>query len=163
VYAATETGIELFRAWLASDVPLETPRAELEIRVAIAKPGDLEVLLGVVESQIKACLAELIGLRQPSLAEVTDESLPWSDAARLLVGDRHALFLQAHHDWLETLQTVLAHEAAVQRPQGNRVRARRGELLGAIMRAHRRSKDDEGSTTPGARERSAVRWQQWSE
>jgi DNA-binding PadR family transcriptional regulator len=109
VYEATDAGVAAFRTWMASPLPLDVPREELHLRILLAEPEHLDDLFRWIEEQVQACLGQLRGLTSPSLAEVSDEAMPWSEAARLLVGDGLARRLQAHVDWLETVQAVLAH------------------------------------------------------
>lgn len=106
-YAATEMGVEAHRAWIRSPARMELSSTDLEMRLAVAQPDDLAPLLDVIEQEIRVCIGQLQGLARPALADVAAPTVPWKDAAMLLVDDRSARQLQADVDWLETLQTVL--------------------------------------------------------
>lgn len=112
MYAPTQAGLNAHREWMNA-AELEDggvlPPEELYVRLAVAGPQDFEILRGVVRREIKRCMQELNKLARPSLAAVTNEALPWSEAAPLLVGDARALSLQAHVQWLHTADDVLIH------------------------------------------------------
>lgn len=115
IYAPTPAGFEAHRRWMGQPPDLDkhpNPYDEIQMRLAVASPEDFMILRRIVQREIKRCVARLRESARPSLAEVTDEALPWSKARALLAGDAEALHLEAYVQWLHTANAVLKHRLA---------------------------------------------------
>jgi DNA-binding PadR family transcriptional regulator len=110
LYEPTAAGVVAFEEWICAPVSFDVPREPIHLKVMLARPEQLDHLLGLVEGQIQACMAQLRSLARPSSLEpLADAAMPWGEAARLLAGDAQARALQAHVGWLEAVVTVLVH------------------------------------------------------
>ena len=115
MYALTDEGLSAYRDWMAQPDRVEegfAPYEEIQLRLVLAGlagPEDFQILQGAVQQEIRQCVARLREIARPSLAEVTDEALPWTEAAELLAGDAEALHLEAYVQWLHTANAVIRH------------------------------------------------------
>jgi DNA-binding PadR family transcriptional regulator len=103
MYRATPLGREHFKRWLATPCERAILRDELQAKLHLAEPEDLPELLAVAEAQGRECLAELAALRRPALAQVAEPTVPWHDAATMMVDDFRLRSLQTLVDWLDAI------------------------------------------------------------
>jgi hypothetical protein len=82
-------------------------RDELQAKLALSDPADLPRLLEMAEAQSRECLEELVALARPSLSELTAPDVDWSVAARMMVDDFKARWLESLVDWLDGICEVM--------------------------------------------------------
>jgi DNA-binding PadR family transcriptional regulator len=107
LYRATPEGVEQFRRWMAGPSERAVLRDELQTKLALAEPTDLPQLLAMAETQAQQCLTELALLSRPSLASASTPDVPWSSAARMMVDDFKARWLESLVDWLSAICEVI--------------------------------------------------------
>jgi DNA-binding PadR family transcriptional regulator len=107
LYRATDEGVEQFRRWMAEPSDRTMLRDELQAKLALSDPADLPRLLETAEAQARECLAELALLGRPSLADAATPDVPWSSAARMMVDDFKARWLESLVDWLDAICEVM--------------------------------------------------------
>jgi DNA-binding PadR family transcriptional regulator len=120
LYRATPEGIEQFRNWMAQPSDRVVVRDELQAKLALSNPADLPQLLEMAESQAQACLAELALLSRPSLASALTPDVAWDAAARMMIDDFKARWLESLVDWLSAICEVMEERierAAEQAPR----------------------------------------------
>jgi DNA-binding PadR family transcriptional regulator len=105
MYRATPLGLDHFRTWMATPCERALLRDELQAKLTVAVPEDLQDLLAIAEAQRRECLTELaeLRLRQPALVHAAELDVPWHDAARLMVDDFRLRALQTLVDWLDAI------------------------------------------------------------
>ena len=107
LYRATTEGVEQFRRWMAEPSDRAVLRDELQTKLSLAEPTDLPQLLEMAEVQAQQCLAELAQLSRPSLASASTPDVPWDAAARMMVDDFKARWLESLVDWLSAICEVI--------------------------------------------------------
>lgn len=107
LYRATPDGVEQFRRWMAEPSERAVLRDELQTKLALAEPSDLPQLLEMAEAQAQECLAELALLSRPSLASASTPDVSWNAAARMMVDDFKARWLEGLVDWLTAICEVM--------------------------------------------------------
>jgi DNA-binding PadR family transcriptional regulator len=107
LYRATPEGVEQFRLWMAQPTDRSVLRDELQAKLALSTPTDLPQLLQMAESQQQQCLAELATLSRPGLADAAGADVPWAVAARMMVDDFKARWLESLIDWLTAICEVM--------------------------------------------------------
>ncbi len=116
LYRATPEGIEQFRRWMAHPSDRVVVRDELQAKLALSNPSDLPQLLEMAEEQAQACLAELALLSRPSLASASTPDVPWDAAARMMIDDFKARWLEGLVDWLTSICEVM--EGRIEQAEG---------------------------------------------
>jgi DNA-binding PadR family transcriptional regulator len=107
LYRATPEGVVQFRDWMARPTDRSALRDELQAKLALSTPTDLPQLLRMAETQQQECLAELATLSRPGLASAGDADVQWSAAARMMVDDFKARWLESLVDWLTAICEVM--------------------------------------------------------
>ncbi len=102
-YRATPLGRERFEQWMATPCERALLRDELQAKLNVADPRDLPELLAAAEAQGRECLAELATLQRPVLAQAIEPTVPWQDAATLMVDEFRLRYLQMLVDWLDAI------------------------------------------------------------
>ena len=92
-------------------------RDELQAKLALSDPGDLPQLLAMAEEQARECLQELMALARPSLSELATADVEWELAARYMVDDFKARWLESLVDWLDGICEVM--EERIKRTAGS--------------------------------------------
>ena len=93
------------------------PQDELQAKLALSDPGDLPQLLAMAEEQARECLQELMALARPSLSELATADVEWELAARYMVDDFKARWLESLVDWLDGICEVM--EERIKRTAGS--------------------------------------------
>lgn len=107
LYRATPEGVASFRGWMAMTSDRAVLRDELQTKLALSNPEDLPGLLEMAEAQSRECLEELVLLARPSLSELATADVEWSIAARFMVDDFKARWLESLVDWLDGICEVM--------------------------------------------------------
>jgi DNA-binding PadR family transcriptional regulator len=107
LYRATPEGVAAFKEWMAAPSERGVLRDEFHTKLALAGPDDLPELLVTAESQLAACVADLTALTKPSLRAARAGTTPWPDAARMLLDDFQAQWLEGTIDWLTSTVEVI--------------------------------------------------------
>lgn len=107
LYRATPEGVASFKAWMAEASDRSVLRDELQAKLALSDPDDLPQLLAMAEEQSRECLEELVALSRPSLAGLATADVDWSVAARYMVDDFKARWLESLVDWLDAICEVM--------------------------------------------------------
>jgi DNA-binding PadR family transcriptional regulator len=107
LYQATPQGIEQFRRWIAEPADRSVLRDELQAKLVLSDPADLSRLYATAELQARECLAELAEITRPSLAAAAGPDVPWDAAARMMVDDFKARWLESLVDWLDAICEVM--------------------------------------------------------
>jgi DNA-binding PadR family transcriptional regulator len=107
LYRATDEGVDEFRTWMAEPCDRAMLRDELQAKLAVAAPSDLPQLIEMAEGQAHQCLVELAQLQRPTLAVASAPDVPWPAAARMMVDDFKARWLEALVDWLNAIAEVM--------------------------------------------------------
>jgi DNA-binding PadR family transcriptional regulator len=103
-YGATAAGEERFAEWLST-----TPASyeDLRLRIALARPRDLPVLIGFIVAAEEACLARLCQLDVPPIESLTARLAPWEAVAGAILGTLDAAELAGRAKWLQEVRTAL--------------------------------------------------------
>ena len=117
LYRATPDGVASFRSWMADTSDRAVLRDELQAKLALSDPGDLPQLLAMAEEQARECLQELMALARPSLSELATADVEWELAARYMVDDFKARWLESLVDWLDGICEVM--EERIKRTAGS--------------------------------------------
>jgi DNA-binding PadR family transcriptional regulator len=107
LYRATPEGVTHFKSWMAESSDRACLRDELQTKLALSDPDDLPRLLELAEAQSRECLDELMALARPSLSELATADVEWSIAARYMVDDFKARWLESLVDWLDGICEVM--------------------------------------------------------
>ena len=107
LYRATPAGVSSFKAWMAMASDRAVLRDELQTKLALSDPEDLPRLLQMAEAQSRECLEELVVLARPSLSELATADVEWGVAARFMVDDFKARWLESLVDWLDGICEVM--------------------------------------------------------
>jgi DNA-binding PadR family transcriptional regulator len=107
LYRATPEGVANFRTWMAAGSDRAQLRDELQTKLALSDPDDLPRLLEMAEAQSRECLEELVLLARPSLSELATADVAWDVAARFMVDDFKARWLESLVDWLDAICEVM--------------------------------------------------------
>jgi DNA-binding PadR family transcriptional regulator len=111
-YGATEAGEVRLDAWLAS--PPSTYE-ELRLRIALARPQDLPLIIGFVIAAERECLARLQELHVRPLSELCASHAPWEALCGAVLGTLDAGELTARAKWLQdarlALESLQSHPA----------------------------------------------------
>lgn len=104
-YGATPAGQERFAQWLVT-----TPASyeDLRLRIALARPRDLPVLLGFVVAAEETCLQRLQQLDVPPIESLTTRHAPWEAVAGAIIGTLDAAELTGRAKWLQDVRVALA-------------------------------------------------------
>jgi DNA-binding PadR family transcriptional regulator len=113
LYHATDEGVAQFKRWMAEPSDRTVLRDELQAKLVLSDPDDLPRLVEMAEAQARECLAELALLSRPSLATAATPDVPWDAAARMMVDDFKARWLEGLIDWLTSICEVM--EERIQR------------------------------------------------
>lgn len=116
LYRATPAGVSSFKAWMAMASDRAVLRDELQTKLALSDPEDLPRLLQMAEAQSRECLEELVVLARPSLSELATSDVEWGVAARFMVDDFKARWLESLVDWLDGICEVM--EERIRRADG---------------------------------------------
>lgn len=98
MYAATDAGRARLRAWMGSALDWTDPRDDLSVRLAVASPADLPLLLRAAREQQRTLddqLGQLAAASNSADVSVTVR------AARLLQRDLQRALVVAYAAWLE--------------------------------------------------------------
>jgi DNA-binding PadR family transcriptional regulator len=117
LYRATPDGVASFKSWMAETSDRAVLRDELQAKLALSDPEDLPRLLEVAEAQSRECLQELVALARPSLSELATTDVEWALAARYMVDDFKARWLESLVDWLDGICEVM--EERIRRTAGS--------------------------------------------
>lgn len=107
LYRATPAGVDSFKRWMASTSDRALLRDELQTKLALSDPDDLPRLLEMAEAQSRECLEELVALTRAPLSELATSDVAWDVAARLMVDDFKARWLESLVDWLDGICEVM--------------------------------------------------------
>lgn len=107
LYRATPAGVAHFKAWMGEASDRSVLRDELQAKLALSDPEDLPQLLATAEAQASECLEELVAVRRPSFADLATADVDWSVAARYMVDDFKARWLESLVDWLDAICEVM--------------------------------------------------------
>ncbi len=117
VYEATDQGVARFDHWIGAPPSEPDVRDELHLRIATARPENLDRLIEITYEQERACLERLQAhTGRASFGEVLARGGSWEAVAALIVRDAEVMHLEATMDWL-----ARAREAMLwvqERPQG---------------------------------------------
>lgn len=123
-FRITPRGQEHLESWLRTP-PLS--HEELRLRVALARPQDIDHLLGFLAAAERSCLARL---REhdvaPTLHELLDRDPPWEHLCSTLLGTLDVCALNGRAQWLRDARVALDRAA---REAGFPVARRRAQLL----------------------------------
>lgn len=117
LYRATPEGVARFKSWMGAASDRAVLRDELQAKLALSDPDDLPRLLEIAEEQSRKCLAELVALGRPSLSELATRDVEWELAARYMVDDFKARWLESLVDWLDGICEVM--EERIKRSAGS--------------------------------------------
>lgn len=117
LYRATPDGVASFKSWMADPSDRAVLRDELQTKLALSDPEDLPQLLAMAEEQSRDCLQELVALARPSLSELATADVEWELAARYMVDDFKARWLESLVDWLDGICEVM--EERIKRTAGS--------------------------------------------
>jgi len=117
LYRATPEGVASFKSWMAEASDRAVLRDELQAKLALSDPEDLPRLLEMAEAQSRECLEELVTLARPALSELATTDVDWSLAARYMVDDFKARWLESLVDWLDGICEVM--EERIKRTAGS--------------------------------------------
>jgi len=116
LYRATPEGVDSFREWMARTSDRALLRDELQTKLALSDPEDLPRLLEMAEAQSRQCLEELVVLARAPLSELATTDVDWDVAARYMVDDFKARWLESLVDWLDGICEVM--EERIKRADG---------------------------------------------
>jgi DNA-binding PadR family transcriptional regulator len=116
VYEATQGGIDYFAAWMCNPAALVASRSELELKIVLARPYELQALIEMTWAQEQQCVDRLATLvRAAQGSDKSSETLSWSDIGVRLVGDTEIKRLRLRVEWLQeargTMRLFLARTA----------------------------------------------------
>jgi DNA-binding PadR family transcriptional regulator len=103
-YGATPAGERRFAEWLTTP---PSSYDDLRLRIALARPTDLPVLIGFVIAAEEACLDRLQELDAPPIASLTARSAPWETLAGAILGTLDTAELAGRAKWLQDVRAVL--------------------------------------------------------
>jgi DNA-binding PadR family transcriptional regulator len=103
-YGATPAGEARVEAWLASP---PASYDELRVRIALARPRDLDALVGFVVRAEHECLQRLQELDVPPLSELCARQAPWEALCGAILGTLDAGELTARARWLQDARLAL--------------------------------------------------------
>jgi DNA-binding PadR family transcriptional regulator len=103
-YGATPAGEQRFAQWLATP---PSSYDDLRLRIALARPADLPVLIGFVVAAEEACLQRLQELDSPPIASLTARLAPWEAVAGAILGTLDAAELAGRAKWLQEIRMTL--------------------------------------------------------
>jgi DNA-binding PadR family transcriptional regulator len=108
IYRATPLGHERFKEWMAAPCERVLLRDELQAKLNVAEPADLPQLLAIAEAQSRTCLRELAELGSPVITCASEPTVPWRDAATMMVDDFRLRSLQTLVAWLDSICVLIA-------------------------------------------------------
>lgn len=101
VYEATPQGSDRFDHWIGATPTGPDFRDELHVRIATAKPENLDRLIEITYEQERLCLERLQTYAgRSSFGEVLARGGSWAAVAALIVRDAEVMHLEATMDWL---------------------------------------------------------------
>jgi DNA-binding PadR family transcriptional regulator len=103
-YGATPAGEREVETWL-SGRPVSY--ADLRLRIALARPRDLERLIGFVIEAETACLNQLAGLGAPPIEQLVARRASWEALCGAILGTMDAAELAGRAKWLESARMAL--------------------------------------------------------
>jgi DNA-binding PadR family transcriptional regulator len=103
-YGATPAGEERFAQWLATS---PSSYDDLRLRIALARPTDLPVLIGFVIAAEEACLQRLQELDAPPIGSLTARHAPWEAVAGAILGTLDTAELAGRAKWLQEVRVTL--------------------------------------------------------
>ncbi len=102
-YGATRSGEQKLDEWLAS--PPAT-YDELRLRIALARPQDLQALIGFVVAAEQECLARLEQVDAPPIHALTRQA-PWETLCAAILGSLDSGELSGRVKWLQDARVAL--------------------------------------------------------
>ncbi|HET6509553.1 MAG TPA: PadR family transcriptional regulator [Baekduia sp.] len=103
-YGATPAGEQRFAEWLAT---APTSYDDLRLRIALARPRDLPLLVEFVVAAEEACLQRLQQLDVPSLESLTTRLAPWEAVSGAILGTLDTAELAGRAKWLQEVRVAL--------------------------------------------------------
>ncbi|MES1193985.1 MAG: PadR family transcriptional regulator [Solirubrobacterales bacterium] len=103
-YSATPAGEQRFAEWLATP---PSSYDDLRLRIVLARPTDLPVLIGFVIAAEEACLQRLQQLEAPPIASLTSRLAPWEAVAGAILGTLDTAELAGRAKWLQEVRVTL--------------------------------------------------------
>lgn len=102
-YGATESGHERLSEWLASR---PTSYEELRLRIALARPQDLNLLIGFVIAAEQECIGLLQAIETPPIAALAEHA-PWEALCGAILGTLDSGELAGRAQWLQDARAAL--------------------------------------------------------
>lgn len=96
-YGTTPAGDKCLDAWLSSR---PTSYEELRLRIALARPDDLNLLIGFVVAAEQECLELLQAIEAPPVASLS-ENAPWEALCGAILGTLDSGKLAGRAKWLQ--------------------------------------------------------------
>lgn len=103
-YGVTPAGNERLDRWYASK---PASYEELRIRIALARPQDIDTLIGFVHTAEQECLDLMHGLDAPALDAGTVQRQPWEALCGAILGSLDMTELAARSRWLQDARAAL--------------------------------------------------------
>jgi DNA-binding PadR family transcriptional regulator len=103
-YGATEAGAQRFDEWLASP---PASYDDLRLRIGLARPHDLPLLIGFVIAAEEECLARLQALEPPPVQAQAARRAPWEALCGAILGTLDAAELAGRAKWLQDVRLAL--------------------------------------------------------
>lgn len=116
-YGATPAGEARLDRWFASR---PASHEELRVRIALARPQDLDTLIGFVITAEQECLRLMQELDVPALDAASVQRQPWEALCGAILGALDTTELATRSRWLQdarvALESIRASELAGPRP-----------------------------------------------
>lgn len=103
-YGATPAGEQRFAEWLTTP---PSSYDDLRLRIALARPQDLPVLIGFVVAAEETCLQRLQELEPPPIASLTSRQAPWEAVTGAILGTLDTAELVGRAKWLQEIRMTL--------------------------------------------------------
>lgn len=103
-YVATTAGQQRAAGWVRT---LPASYDELRVRIALARPADLEVVIGFVRTAEEANLRELTAYDAPLFEDLEANLSPWGAICGSILGSLGAADLMGRAQWLKTARMAL--------------------------------------------------------
>jgi DNA-binding PadR family transcriptional regulator len=115
VYEATPGGIDYFDSWMCGTAAMEASRSELELKIVLARPHELPVLIDMTWVHEQRCVDRLAALARQAQVAVPGGVASWPDAGEMLVRDTEIKRLRLRVECLQearrTMQLFLERTA----------------------------------------------------
>lgn len=107
VYEATPGGIDYFDSWMCATAAIEPSRSELELKIALARPHELPVLIDMTWVHEQRCVDRLAALARKARAAEPGGIASWPDAGEMLVRDTEIKRLRLRVECLQEARRTM--------------------------------------------------------